>query len=173
MAMHNFTPGRRPDWTTPSCWNPPAPYRPPVCVSWRFSLETEKRGPIGRGLPTLERHRGPASSACFADLALRFHMDGIFLGDPGISQVEQERIRRFCDTGALSIPAILEPEYQNLYGRTFTSRPDSPPPWSALPNPEPTPCTGGPVEPAQCLPRDRGVITMDNREYGRYSGKFN
>ncbi len=131
----------------------------------------EKRGPIGQGLPTLERHRDQLPSACFADLALRFHMDGIFLGDPGISQVEQERIRRFCDTGALSIPAILEPEYQNLYGRTFTSRPDSPPPWSALPNPEPTPAPAaggaGPVS-----ARDRGVITMDNREYGRYSGKF-
>ena len=24
----------------------------------------------------------------------------------------------------------------------------------------------------QCLPRDRGVITMDNREYGRYSGEI-
>lgn len=28
------------------------------------------------------------------------------------------------------------------------------------------------MEPAQCLPRDRGVITMDNREYGRYSGEI-
>ena len=173
MAMHNFYP------------------RPETGLDDSFLLEStralqaaglrvlaflpgdgEKRGPIGQGLPTLERHRDQLPSACFADLALRFHMDGIFLGDPGISQVEQERIRRFCDTGALSIPAILEPEYQNLYGRTFTSRPDSPASLVRFAESRTYSCTGGPVEPAQCLPRDRGVITMDNREYGRYSGEI-
>lgn len=74
--------------------------------------------------------------------------------------------------GALSIPAILEPEYQNLYGRTFTSRPDSPASLVRFAESRTYSCTGGPVEPAQCLPRDRGVITMDNREYGRYSGEI-
>lgn len=67
----------------------------------------------------------------------------------------------------------MEPEYQNLYGRTFTSRPDSPASlvrFAESRNLLLAPA--GPVEPAQCLPRDRGVITMDNREYGRYSGEI-
>ena len=171
MAMHNFYP------------------RPETGLDDSFLLEStralqaaglrvlaflpgdgEKRGPIGQGLPTLERHRDQLPSACFADLALRFHMDGIFLGDPGISQVEQERIRRFCDTGALSIPAILEPEYQNLYGRTFTSRPDSP---ASLPNPEPTPAPAGRWSRPSACPGTGASLPWITGNTAATPGKFN
>lgn len=173
MAMHNFYP------------------RPETGLDDSFLLEStralqaaglrvlaflpgdgERRGPLGQGLPTLERHRNQLPSACFADLALRFHMDGIFLGDPGISDVEQARIHRFCSTGVLSVPATLDSGYQHLYNRVFTCRPDSPASLVRFAESRTYSCTGGPVEPARCLPRDWGVITMDNREYGRYSGEI-
>ena len=41
------------------------------------------RGPLYKGLPTLEAHRTAAPSAAFADLALNYGLDGIFAGDPG------------------------------------------------------------------------------------------
>ena len=40
------------------------------------------RGPLYKGLPTLEAHRTAAPSAAFADLALNYGLDGIFAGDP-------------------------------------------------------------------------------------------
>lgn len=142
-------------------------------MSWRFSLETgEKRGPIGQGLPTLERHRDQLPSACFADLALRFHMDGIFLGDPGISQVEQERIRRFCDTAPSPFPPFWNLNIKICMGARLRPGPTPPPPWSALPNPEPTPAPAGRWSRPVPAPGPGGVITMDNREYGRYSGEI-
>lgn len=130
------------------------------------------RGPIGEGLPTLERHRNQLPSACFADLALNFGMDGIFLGDPDISEREQERIQRFCDKGVLSLPAALEPAYEGLYGRVFTCRVDSPAWLVRFAESRIYSCAGDTVAPAGCIPRRRGSITIDNENYGRYSGEI-
>ena len=41
------------------------------------------RGPLYKGLPTLEAHRTAAPSAAFADLALNYGLDGIFASAPG------------------------------------------------------------------------------------------
>ena len=70
--------------------------------------DTLIRGPLHEGLPTLEMHRHCLPSAAFVDLALRFGMDDIFLGDPGLSQKEQERIATFCKTGVICVPAKLD-----------------------------------------------------------------
>ena len=127
MAMHNFYP------------------RPETGLDDEFFLESTRalqvsglkvlafipgdgalRGPIYEGLPTLERHRSLPPSVCFADLAARFGVDGIFVGDPGISAREQARIARYCREGVLELPADLEQQSDWLYDRVFTCRPDSP-----------------------------------------------
>ena len=33
-------------------------------------------------------------------------------------------------------------------------------------------CAGNTVEPGNCAPRNRGCITIDNANYGRYSGEI-
>ncbi len=133
--------------------------------------DTQKRGPIFEGLPTLEAHRNVLPSAAFVDLALRFGMDDIFLADPGISQTEQQRIMRFCQQGIISIPAVLEPEYEHLYDQVFTCRVDSPKWLIRFTESRTYACAGNPVAPSRCLPRQRGSITIDNLEYGRYTGE--
>lgn len=130
------------------------------------------RGPIGEGLPTLERHRGQLPSVSFADMALHFGMDGIFVGDPEISEDEQKRIRRFCDEGIISVPATLEPAYEYLYGQVFTCRVDSPSWLIRFAESRTYSCAGNTVAPADCVSRKRGSITIDNENYGRYSGEL-
>lgn len=134
--------------------------------------DSQKRGPIFEGLPTLECHRNVLPSAAFADLALTYGVDDIFVGDPGISEEEQRRIRLFCEENILSVPADLEEDYAWLYGLTFTCRVDSPR-WiirleesrtvHKIKNP---PAPKGPEE------RSIGTITMDNTAYGRYAGEI-
>ena len=134
--------------------------------------DTQLRGPIFEGLPTLEEHRKSLPSAAFADLAVRFGMDGIFLADPGISRKEEERIHRFCREGILSIPAELDEDHAHLYEQVFTCRVDSPRWLIRFRESREYSCPGETVAPRNCTERSRGAITLDNERYGRYSGEI-
>jgi len=172
MAMHNFYP------------------RPETGLDEEYLLETtrmlrsaglkvlafipgdsQRRGPLFEGLPTLEAHRNILPSAAFVDLSRRFGMDGIFLGDPGISEEEARRIARFCEEGIISVPARLDAAYAHLYGRVFTCRPDSPKWMVRFAESRTYSCQGDFVSPQNCEKRVRGAITIDNCQYGRYSGE--
>lgn len=173
MAMHNFYP------------------RPETGLDDRFLLESTRalqgaglkvlafipgegtlRGPLHLGLPTLERHRGGSPYAAFAELMLRFGMDGVFLADPGLGQGEQARIRRLVRDGVLSVPAVLNEDDTALYDRVFTCRVDSPAWLVRFAESREYSCFGGHVAPAGGAPRPRGTITIDNGLYGRYSGEL-
>ena len=130
------------------------------------------RGPLYKGLPTLEAHRTAAPSAAFADLALNYGLDGIFAGDPEVSTREQEYIRHFCTTGELCLPVALRPGYETLYDRTFTCRPDSPKGLVRYQESRLYSCFGSTVQPDNCTERRRRCVTMDNIGYGRYSGEI-
>ena len=173
MAMHNFYP------------------RPETGLDAAFLLERTRalqgaglkalafipgdqalRGPVHEGLPTLEAHRGQLPSACFADMVLRFGMDGVFVGDPGLSETERARIRRFQQEGVLSVPALLEPGREDLYDRVFTCRPDGPAGLVRFAESREYSCAGVPTPPGDCRPRVRGSVTVDNDRYGRYAGEL-
>ena len=134
--------------------------------------DTLLRGPLHEGLPTLEAHRRCLPSAAFVDMALRFGMEDIFLADPGLSQKEQDRIAHFCKTGVICVPAQLDEKWQHLYGKVFTCRPDSPRWLVRFQESRTYSCQGDIVEPENSIARRRGTITVDNRNYGRYSGEL-
>ena len=134
--------------------------------------DTLLRGPLHEGLPTLEAHRKVLPSAAFADMAIRFGMDEIFLADPGISPEEAQRIARFCREDILSIPAALDAGWEHLYGKVFTCRIDSPKALVRFQESRTYSCQGDIIEAGNCAQRRRGSITVDNSGYGRYSGEI-
>lgn len=134
--------------------------------------DTQKRGPLFEGLPTLEAHRHVLPSAAFVDLAVRFGMDEIFVADPGISRQEQDSIALFCKDGVIPIPAKLDGRWDHLYGRVFTCRVDSPKWLVRFQESRVYSCQGDTVAPGNCHDRVRGSITVDNALYGRYSGEI-
>lgn len=134
--------------------------------------DTLRRGPLHEGLPTLEAHRNILPSAAYADLTIRFGIDSVFLGDPGLSEAEEARIARFCQESILSIPAELNEAYCHLYDQVFTCRADSPKWLIRFQESRQYSCPGRPVVPENCVSRSRGVITIDNETYGRYSGEL-
>ena len=134
--------------------------------------DTLLRGPLHEGLPTLEAHRNVLPSAAYVDMALRFGMNDIFLADPGLSGKEMERIAVFCKTGVICVPAQLDEDWKHLYGKVFTCRVDSPKWLIRFQESRTYSCQGASVEPGNCVTRQPGAITVDNRLYGRYSGEL-
>lgn len=134
--------------------------------------DLQLRGPVFEGLPTLEAHRKSLPSAAFVDLATRFGIHDIFVGDPGLSEKEQQHIARFCQSGVISIPAQLSPGYDHLYGQVFTCRIDSPKWLIRFQESRTYSCKGTVTQPENCIPRNRGCITIDNENYGRYTGEI-
>ena len=173
MAMHNFYP------------------RPETGLDEDYLLETtkalqeaglkvlafipgdiHKRGPVFEGLPTLEAHRNVLPSAAFVDLAKNYGIEEIFVGDPGLSETEQERILRYCREGILSIPCEIHENWQHLYDQVFTCRMDSPKRLVRFQESRIYSCQGEQTEPHNCAARTAGSLTMDNIRYGRYSGEI-
>ena len=173
MAMHNFYP------------------RPETGLDEDYLLETtkalqeaglkvlafipgdiHKRGPVFEGLPTLEAHRNVLPSAAFVDLAKNYGIEEIFVGDPGLSETEQERILRFCREGILSIPCEIHENWQHLYDQVFTCRMDSPKRLVRFQESRIYSCQGATTEAYNCAPRTVGSLTIDNIRYGRYSGEI-
>jgi len=134
--------------------------------------DTQKRGPVFEGLPTLETHRKSLPSAAFADLALNYGIEEIFVGDPGLSRKERERIIRFCREGILSIPCEINDSWSHLYDQVFTCRIDSPKRLVRFQESRIYSCQGQAVVPENCLERTAGTLTVDNLRYGRYSGEI-
>lgn len=134
--------------------------------------DTQKRGPVFEGLPTLEAHRKVLPSAAFADLVLNYGMEEIFVGDPGLSEKETERIHRFCREGILSIPCEIHENWRHLYDQVFTCRIDSPKWLVRFQESRIYSCQGEITEPYNCVPRTAGSLTVDNLRYGRYSGEI-
>jgi len=173
MAMHNFYP--RPETGLDADY-----LRESTRALQTAGLEVlgfapgdgEKRGPVHAGLPTLEAHRDALPSAAGADLLYRFGLDGVFVGDPGLSAKEWERLRLLCREEVVSLPIELEPDYVGLYGKTFTNRVDSPAWLVRLKESREYSCLGEQVEPKGGQPRRRGCLTVDNVLYGRYSGEL-
>lgn len=134
--------------------------------------DEQLRGPVYEGLPTLEEHRNMLPSAAFADLAVRFGMDEVFLADPGLSEKEMQRIDRFCRENVISVPADLDPGYEGLYDRVFTCRVDSPRRLIRFLESREYSCKGETVSPENCVERTIGSVTIDNENYGRYTGEI-
>ena len=134
--------------------------------------DIQKRGPVFEGLPTLEAHRNAIPSAAFADLVLNHGLDDIFVGDPGISQKEIDRITRFCREGILSIPCEIHENWHHLYDQVFTCRIDSPKWLVRFQESRVYSCQGQITQPHNCAERRRGCLTIDNIRYGRYSGEI-
>ena len=134
--------------------------------------DTQKRGPVFEGLPTLEDHRNVLPSAAFVDLVQNYGIDEIFVGDPGISRKEIDRITRFCRDGILSIPCEIHDRWSHLYDQVFTCRPDSPRKLVRFQESRVYSCQGKTVEAENCIARTIGALTIDNLHYGRYSGEI-
>lgn len=130
------------------------------------------RGPLHLGLPTLEDHRDASPYAAFIDTVLSHRVDGVFVGDGLVGETDAGFVRTFAETGVISIPVEFDPRYAYLEGKTFTVRPDSPFRVARLAESREYATAGSEIDPYNTVERKAGSVTMDNRDYLRYSGEI-
>jgi uncharacterized protein len=125
--------------------------------------DREKRGPLYKGLPTLEDHRmkDPYLSAIELN---SLGVDGIFIGDPDFSNELLGKLTRFDHEGVIELGYTGDAELKGDY----QLRPDPGRDVLRLLDTR----TKGNVAPSNTHERLRGAITQDNDEYGRYRGEI-
>jgi len=132
--------------------------------------ESEKRRPLYDGLPTLEEHRHQKPYVSFVDMMNGFGIEHIFVGDGLLSETEAQPIKLLLEEGVYTIPiCVLEKE--ELLDKNFTVRIDSPKSLIRVQESREYATPGEVIEPYHTMKRLAGSITMDNRNYGRYSGE--
>ncbi|HEY8365025.1 MAG TPA: MupG family TIM beta-alpha barrel fold protein [Haloplasmataceae bacterium] len=131
-----------------------------------------KRGPLFEGLPTLEKHRHLTPYIGFLDLIINYDIDIVFIGDIKISNKEVKLIIDYLNDSIIRVPVRFFKPYDYLYDQVFTIRVDSPKWIMRLQESREYSCSGLLQEPNNCIIREKGFITMDNKNYKRYSGEI-
>lgn len=138
--------------------------------------KSHPRGPLGFGLPTLERHRDMSLEQVSRELVSSPFLGGIMAADEFFTEEELKVIEAAVKKEPLALkirlePGISEKERRLILGgihhirydsnrwllRSQTSREMSRP--------------GERIERRETMPRLPGAVTVDNEGYGRYSGE--
>lgn len=125
--------------------------------------DEEKRGPLYKGLPTLEDHRD--QNPFVSSIQLRhWGVKGVFIGDPSCSQ---ELLRKLMDYDQGN---VMELSYEGggEFEEEYQLRPDPGRDVYRLLDTR----TSHDVLPSNTAERPRGTITQDNDLYGRYKGEM-
>lgn len=135
--------------------------------------DLNKRPPIFEGLPTIEsmRYASPFESAM--KLTQVFCCDKVFVGDPGISERTLRKFRKFIHNQTILLECKNLSHQVSLIPPLHTNRMDTAE--HVIRSQE----SRGYVQskqieivPQALNPRNKGVITIDNQEYGRYMGEL-
>ncbi len=131
------------------------------------------RGPMFEGLPTLESHRYMNPYVSFLMMnQVKYNCDVAVLSDLMMNQEDVERINLYLTKNIISIVCELSEENQDLYNKVISVRLDSPEYVLRIAESRAYATYGKDVAPYNCITRDVGVITIDNRNFKRYSGEI-
>ncbi|MHB9144351.1 MAG: DUF871 domain-containing protein [Symbiobacteriia bacterium] len=137
-----------------------------------------RRGPVFAGLPTVERHRNLPAARGAVELWATGAVDSVLFGDPYASIEELEAVALVAErqpATPLRIhirPDLSETERVVAVGSSHCNRED-PAEFVIRSTTSRAYAARGPgIEPRAALARPRGTVTIDNRDYLRYSGEL-
>jgi hypothetical protein len=133
------------------------------------------RGPLEQGLPTVEKHRGNSVFAALLEMTKVFYVDKVCIGDRGIKEETWNQLRMFKEDIILihceQFPLIEEEDH--ILHMKHRNRMD---PSRDVIRSETSRFYAHKgrfsINPKSQLPRIKGTITIDNNNYGRYSGEL-
>lgn len=128
------------------------------------------RGPLYKGLPTLEDCRNKVPYIQY--LSIVDDVDLVIVSDMGLSDYQNILISLTDNDSIIRVPVVLDNEYSYLYDQIFTNRSDSPNWLIRIIESRQYATAGKIIEPDNCINRNKGYITIDNKNYLRYSGEI-
>ncbi|WP_424237793.1 DUF871 domain-containing protein [Bhargavaea ginsengi] len=134
----------------------------------------DRRGPLYKGLPTLEDHRERTSFSAYLDLLDSGCVDHIYIGDPSMSERSLEQFSCHAAGTFLlrAVPAFPD-ALAALPGTDHTNRQDAARDVIRSAESRLYGNAGDrPVKPANTSERPLGSVTIDNSLYGRYQGEL-
>lgn len=134
--------------------------------------DEEKRGPLFAGLPTLEEHRNADPLHAYLDLTQNFFVEEVLVGDIAMSTESLNRIDKWVKEEIITLPVeTLSTDVPEIIFNTHVNRPDVAADVVRASNTR-IELAGVRIEPNNNnKARPIGSITMDNDDYGRYSGE--
>ncbi|WP_027334200.1 MupG family TIM beta-alpha barrel fold protein [Mycoplasma elephantis] len=137
-----------------------------------ISTDLEKRGPIFQGLPTLENQRYLKPYVSYVLLNELCGITNIFVGDGIISKTQVELINEYDENKVIILP-LINIKDEEIINKTFTIRHDSPKNLFRIAESRVFSRKGKDVAPFNNnKERKLGSITIDNINYGRYTGEI-
>ncbi|PGS48092.1 DUF871 domain-containing protein [Bacillus sp. AFS041924] len=134
----------------------------------------EMRGPLYKGLPTLEKHRGINPLHAYLDLTQNCYVDKVLVGDISIKLETMEALSKTKDFIELKYkPYSQEEEILSTFEQVHTNRED--PARDVIRSME-SRLYGSfgeySLKPVNTIIRKTGSVTIDNELYGRYGGEL-
>lgn len=135
------------------------------------------RAPLHLGLPTLEKHRSKTMKQAAQELIATNLVNEILIGDPYASYEELAVLRQAIEGDCLDVlmnedDAISEAEREIAYGPTHEIRPDLSEYVIRSNSSREMAAMGPRIAPRQPKERKKFSVTIDNTNYGRYSGEM-
>jgi uncharacterized protein len=134
----------------------------------------EKRGPLFEGLPTLEAHRYADPLCAYVELVQDCGVDKVFVGDLAVTDDALMRIKEF-QNGVLPLRyrPLATYDWLALVETVHTNRLDAA--RDVIRSAESRLSLAWPddaLRPANTIRREKGSVTIDNSQYGRYAGEL-
>lgn len=134
--------------------------------------DSDKRGPLFQGLPTLEKHRRSTPFAAALELIRELHTQKVLIGDPCLSKWAFQQFKQFKENSCIPLRAKGFTDTV-LYEGIQTNRPD--PARDCIRSVESRGFAqrgSAAVEPFHTEARPKGSVTVDNKRYLRYAGEM-
>lgn len=143
---------------------------------------SKPRGPIHKGLCTLEKHRNKRIRNILTDLYLNYNLTAFMLADEWISEDEYEEVEKTINalTSTLSEEEVIYIEFfenaskkeKEIVLGTHRFRNDSPDQFLRSQSSRQMAELGSLIEKNHTVLREEGMITIDNKLNKRYSGEL-
>ncbi|PGS48418.1 DUF871 domain-containing protein [Bacillus sp. AFS041924] len=126
------------------------------------------RGPIHEGLPTLEKHRNRSPFSSYIELQSEAFVDQVIIGDLSLQKQTLQQFKSWNE-GVVLI-RVTDKKTSHIWDQVHHNRPDIA--RDVIRSENARKHFNGSIQPANCVDRPIGTLTLDNDKYKRYKGEF-